>query len=172
MKYSRSLIKAFLIFPANVMGVMPAFFIWCSRPEGMLETYPYSFHGVRCLAGVLLIGLGAKLCWRTVSLFTEKGEGTPAPFDPPKNLVIQGPYRYSRNPMMIGVWLVLSGEAIIFGSVLLVGWLTIFLSLCLLLIPFWEEPELEKRFEQTYREYKQRVPRWIPHFKKNSLRYL
>jgi protein-S-isoprenylcysteine O-methyltransferase Ste14 len=109
-----------------------------------------------------LLAVGAWLCWKTVSLFTEYGEGTPAPFDPPKKLVILGPYLYVRNPMMIGVWLVLSGEALIFGSVSLWIWLLIFLSMCLVLIPVWEEPELEDRFGTPYREYMQEVPRWIP----------
>tara|TARA_B100000686_G_C16438190_1_gene785614 strand:+ start:269 stop:775 length:507 start_codon:yes stop_codon:yes gene_type:complete len=168
MKYSRSLVKAFLIFPANVMGGIPLFLVWCSRKGGPLESYSYSFQGLRFLVGVLLFGLGAWLCWKTVSLFTERGEGTPAPFDPPRRLVIEGPYCYSRNPMMIGVWLVLSGETIIFGSIPLGAWLSAFLGLCLLLIPFWEEPELEKRFGQPYRDYKQKVPRWIPGFRKIS----
>jgi len=162
MKFSRPLIKAFLIFPLNVMGVIPAFLVWCSRPEGILGRFQYEFSNLRFLIGALLLAVGAWLCWKTVSLFTEYGEGTPAPFDPPKKLVILGPYLYVRNPMMIGVWLVLSGEALIFGSVSLWIWLLIFLSMCLVLIPVWEEPELEDRFGTPYREYMQEVPRWIP----------
>jgi len=162
MKLSRSLIKAFLIFPVNVMGVIPALLIWCSRPGGVLERFPYSFNDFRSLAGVLLIGAGATLCWKTVSLFTEVGEGTPAPFDPPKKLVIQGPYLTMRNPMMVGVWLVLLGEALLFGSLPLGLWFLVFLVLCLILIPVWEEPDLEKRFGEPYRDYKLKVPSWVP----------
>lgn len=160
MKLSRSLIKAFLIFPVNVMGVIPAFLIWCSRSGGMLEHFPYSFHAFRSVGGTLLILAGAVLCWKTVSLFTEFGEGTPAPFDPPKKLVIRGPYVHMRNPMMVGVWLVLSGEALLFGSLPLATWFLVFLILCLILIPVWEEPDLEKRFGEPYREYMRKVPRW------------
>lgn len=160
MKLSRSLVKAFLIFPLNVMGVIPALLLWCSRPGGVLERFPYSFADFRSLAGILLIASGAGLCWKTVSLFTEVGEGTPAPFDPPRKLVIQGPYTYVRNPMMLGVWLVLLGEALLFGSVLLGAWFLFFCGLCLVLIPVWEEPDLEKRFGEPYREYKRKVPRW------------
>ncbi len=103
---------------------------------------------------------GAGLCWKTVSLFTEVGEGTPAPFDPPRKLVTQGPYAHVRNPMMIGVWLVLLGEAFAFGSVPLVVWFLVFCGLCLILIPVLEEPDLENRFGEPYREYKLKVPRW------------
>ncbi len=162
MKFSRSLVQAFLIFPVNVMGVIPAFLIWCSRPGGMLDQFSYSFSGLRFAVGILLIGFGAGLCWKTVSLFTEYGEGTPAPYDPPKKLVIQGPYVFMRNPMMVGVCLVLSGEAVLFGSVPLWIWFLVFLGLCLVLIPVWEEPDLEKRLGEPYRDYKQKVPRWIP----------
>lgn len=160
MKLSRSLIKAFLIFPVNVMGVVPALLIWCSRPGGVLQHFPYSFSSFRSLAGILLTSAGAGLCWKTVSLFTEVGEGTPAPFDPPRKLVTQGPYAHVRNPMMIGVWLVLLGEAFAFGSVPLVVWFLVFCGLCLILIPVLEEPDLENRFGEPYREYKLKVPRW------------
>ena len=109
-----------------------------------------------------MVFVGVGLCWKTVSLFTEQGEGTPAPFDPPKKLVILGPYVWVRNPMMVGVWLVLLGEALIFGSLPLGIWLLIFIGLCLILIPVWEEPDLERRFGEPYREYMRQVPRWIP----------
>ena len=160
MKFSRPLIKAFLIFPINVMGVIPTFLVWCSRPGGVLERFPYSFSNVRSLVAMLLIAVGAGLCWKTVSLFIEYGEGTPAPFDPPRKLVIRGPYIYMRNPMMVSVCLVLSGEALLFASVPLGLWFLFFFGLCLILIPLWEEPDLEKRFGESYREYKQKVPRW------------
>jgi protein-S-isoprenylcysteine O-methyltransferase Ste14 len=162
MKLSRSLVKAFLIFPLNVMGVIPALLIWCSRTGGILEPFSYGFNSLRFLAGIFLVTLGAGLCWKTVSLFTEVGEGTPAPFDPPRKLVIEGPYTYLRNPMMVGVWLVLLGESLIFSSVLLGAWFLVFCGLCLILIPIWEEPDLEKRFGEPYRKYERNVPRWIP----------
>ena len=162
MKLSRSLIKAFLIFPLNVMGVIPALLVCNFRSGKILENFPYIFNSARTFSGLLLIAVGSVLCWKTVSVFTELGEGTPAPFDPPKKLVTQGPYLYTRNPMMAGVCLVLAGETLLFGSVALGVWLLFFLMLNLILIPVWEEPDLERRLGEPYREYKQRVPRWIP----------
>ena len=164
MKLSRSLVKAFLIFPLNVMGVIPSFLIWCSRPGGILERFPYDFNSLKFIAGTLLVSSGLGLCWKTVSLLTEVGEGTPAPFDPPRKLVIEGPYIYLRNPMMVGVCLVLFGESLIFGSVLLGAWFLTVCGLCLILIPVLEEPGLKKRFGDPYREYESKVPRWLPNF--------
>ena len=162
MKVSPSLIKAFFLFPFNVMGTVPAFLLWCSRPGGWLEGFQFSFGLLQSIAGAMLSAAGLYLCWITVSLFTEIGQGTPAPFDPPKKLVIQGIYRFSRNPMMIGVWCVLFGESILFGSLPVLSWCLFFVIACLLVIPLWEEPELEKRFGEPYLSYKNNVPRWLP----------
>ena len=170
MKLSRSLVKAFLIFPLNVMGVIPSFMIWCSRSGGILERFPCDFNSLKFIAGTLLVASGLGLCWKTVSLFTEVGEGTPAPFDPPRKLVIEGPYIYLRNPMMVGVWLVLFGESLIFGSVLLGAWFLAVCGLSLILIPVWEEPDLVKRFGKPYQKYERKVPRWLPKFSLNNNR--
>ena len=162
MKFSRSLIIAFLIFPMNVMGVIPALLLWHSQPGRALEYFAIGFDAMRSVGGATMVALGLALCWKTVALFSEYGEGTPAPYDPPKKLVVQGPYIYIRNPMMVGVWLVLSGEAILFGSIPIGLWFLLFLGSCLILIPLWEEPDLEKRLGESYKHYKQKVPRWIP----------
>jgi protein-S-isoprenylcysteine O-methyltransferase Ste14 len=162
MKASPSLIKAFFLFPFNVMGTVPAFLLWCSRPGSWLEGFSFSFGLWQSIAGTLLIVAGVFLCWITVSLFTDIGQGTPAPFDPPRKLVVQGIYRYSRNPMMIGVWSVLLGESMLFGSLLVLAWCLFFVVACLLMIPLWEELELEKRFGESYLSYKRNVSRWLP----------
>ncbi|MCH7761929.1 isoprenylcysteine carboxylmethyltransferase family protein [candidate division TA06 bacterium] len=98
-------------------------------------------------------------------LLINRGRGTPAPFDPPSEFVVLGPYRYVRNPMMIGglgadlaVSLILSSlSGILF---------TLLLSLLVhLFIIRVEEPGLQQRFGQPYFEYKKKVPRWIPKIK-------
>ncbi len=166
MKVTPSLIKAFIIFPLNVMGVIPGFLLWCSREGGFFEKYPLSFDLIRSFPGGLLIGAGASLCWISVSLFSEYGGGgTPAPYDPPKLFVARGVYTHVRNPMMIGVILVLLGEAMLSGSLPVFIWALIFFQACLILIPLWEEPDLERRFGEAYLKYNSKVPRWIPKLK-------
>jgi protein-S-isoprenylcysteine O-methyltransferase Ste14 len=90
------------------------------------------------------------------------GEGTPAPWEPTRKLVLHGPYRCVRNPMMIGVMLILLAEALLLQSWGIAIWLAVFLLLNLIYLPQVEEKGLEHRFGEAYREYKANVPRWIP----------
>lgn len=98
----------------------------------------------------------------TNRLFATVGHGTLAPWNPPQRLVVRGVYRHVRNPMMLGVFCILLGEAIFFGSVWLLGWFGTFVAMVLIVIPLVEEPGLAKRFDDDYVRYKQNVPRWIP----------
>lgn len=98
----------------------------------------------------------------TISIFATIGEGTLAPWDPPKRLVVRGVYRHVRNPMISGVLFVLLGEAILFGSMPVFVWFGVFALINAIYIPFVEERALENRFGDDYRLYKQNVPRWIP----------
>ncbi|MDH3852581.1 MAG: isoprenylcysteine carboxylmethyltransferase family protein, partial [Deltaproteobacteria bacterium] len=90
------------------------------------------------------------------------GKGTPAPWDPPKRLVIRGPYRHVRNPMITGALLVLLAEATLFQSLPIAIWMTVFFIGNAIYFPFIEEKGLEKRFGDEYRNYKANVPRWLP----------
>jgi len=113
-------------------------------------------------AGGLLIAIGAALYFRCAFDFTTAGRGTPGAWDPPKKLVIRGPYRYVRNPMYIGAGLVLLGEAALYGSYAVLRWFLIFAAAVNLFIFFYEEPTLRRLFGKEYEEYCRRVPRWIP----------
>ncbi|NOR22417.1 MAG: hypothetical protein GQ476_07025, partial [Candidatus Aminicenantes bacterium] len=106
------------------------------------------------------IGLG--LCIWTVTLFMKFSKGTPAPWDPPKKLVIRGPYCYVRNPMIISVMLMLLAEALLFQSWPIAAWLVVFFIGNSIYFPLVEEKSLDKRFGDDYREYKAHVRRWIP----------
>jgi protein-S-isoprenylcysteine O-methyltransferase Ste14 len=75
----------------------------------------------------LAFGLG--LAVATVRLFVRHGEGTPAPWDPPRKLVVRGPYRHVRNPMIAGVLLVLMGEALLLRCWPLGGWMALYFPL-------------------------------------------
>jgi protein-S-isoprenylcysteine O-methyltransferase Ste14 len=100
---------------------------------------------------------------QTISLFMTIGKGTLAPWDATQKLVIKGPYRYVRNPMISGVFAILLGEAILSGSFPLFGWFLFAVLLNMVYILLSEEPGLSVRFSNEYTIYKQHVPRWIPH---------
>ena len=90
------------------------------------------------------------------------GKGTLAPWDPTKELVAAGPYRYVRNPMISAVASMLLGEALFHLSLVFAIWLCVFVTINHVYFLLLEEPGLEKRFGDSYRAYKQNVPRWIP----------
>ena len=97
--------------------------------------------------------------------FAMRGGGTPAPIDPPKKLVIVGPYRIVRNPMYWSVLFVMLGEAAVLHSAPLAEWAVLFfLSTCLFVL-FYEEPTLRANFGAEYEDYCRRVPRWLPYWK-------
>ena len=112
--------------------------------------------------GRWLVFAGLGLAVWTVKLFVNFGDGTPAPWDPPKKLVIRGPYRHVRNPMITGAVLMLLAEAMLFQSWPISLWMVIFFMGNAIYFPLVEEKGLEKRFGDSYRKYKAHVPRWIP----------
>jgi protein-S-isoprenylcysteine O-methyltransferase Ste14 len=114
------------------------------------------------LIGVALIALGFALWVWTVRLFMRIGKGTLAPWDPTQRLVVKGPYRHVRNPMITAVLAVLLGEAAVFGSPGLLTWAALFLGINWVYFVLLEEPGLERRFGDEYRAYRRNVPRWIP----------
>jgi protein-S-isoprenylcysteine O-methyltransferase Ste14 len=111
-------------------------------------------------AVVTLLGL-ALFSW-CVSLFARVGQGTLAPWDPTRNLVASGPYRYVRNPMISGVALMLFGQTLLWGSWAVGLWAGAFVGINHLYFVLVEEPGLQERFGETYRRYKANVPRWVP----------
>jgi protein-S-isoprenylcysteine O-methyltransferase Ste14 len=139
--------------PAAILAVGGVDVGWgLDRPWGVVPV----------LAGVALIGLGLALWYRTVRLFARAGEGTLAPWDPTRRLVVLGPYRHVRNPMITGVLLVLGGEAGLFGSLGVLAWAGAFLLVNAVWFPLVEEPGLVRRFGEDYEAYRGNVPRWIP----------
>lgn len=97
-----------------------------------------------------------------VVLFARVGRGTLAPWDPTQRLVMAGPYRYVRNPMISSVAAMLVAEALYFGSLLLAGWSLLFVVINHLYFIGVEEPGLVRRFGRQYVDYANRVPRWVP----------
>lgn len=117
-------------------------------------------------AGWLLIAGGIALYFACAFWgFALRGKGTPAPIDPPKKLVEEGPYRIVRNPMYWSVALVMLGEGLVFHSLTLVEVAAAFFVAANLFVLFYEEPVLRRKFGAEYEDYCRRVPRWLPRFK-------
>ena len=114
------------------------------------------------LAGGVFLAVGLALFVASLRRFAGEGQGTPAPWDPPRALVVRGPYRFVRNPMISGVVFVLFGEALALVSLPHAAWAALFLALNLVYIPLVEEPGLERRFGASYREYRANVRRILP----------
>ena len=113
-------------------------------------------------AGGAALGLGLTLFAASLWRFIAVGKGTLAPWDPPRRLVVSGPYRYVRNPMISGVVFILIGEALVLRSVPHAWWAALFVAVNLVVIVGFEEPQLTQRFGEPYREYCRHVPRLLP----------
>jgi protein-S-isoprenylcysteine O-methyltransferase Ste14 len=122
----------------------------------------HSLLRLQVFAGAVVFAWGFALFAWCVSLFARVGRGTLAPWDPTRHLVVVGPYRYVRNPMISGVALMLLGEAAFWDSGAVGLWAASFLAINHLYFVLSEESGLERRFGQEYRTYKAEVPRWIP----------
>lgn len=108
---------------------------------------------------------GGVLLWIWAVLQFAKAKGTPVPVSPPAKLVDTGPYAYVRNPMLLGVFLILFAVAILIGSSsLLFVFAPAFVGCSILEFKLIEEPELDKRIGEEYREYKRKTPFLIPKF--------
>ncbi len=151
-------LRAILLLPFNVLLVIPSLLLWWTRGAWTLP----SPSQLRLWIALTCFGLGLSLMAWTIRRFEREGEGTLAPWDPTRRLVVTGVYRHVRNPMITGVVANLAGEAVLFGSVALAAWALLFFIGNALYIPLSEEPGLERRFGEEYRRYKHNVPRWIP----------
>jgi len=118
--------------------------------------------GVLQIGGMMITAAGAVIALWCVFTFAFVGRGTPAPFDPPRRLVIRGPYRFVRNPMYIGAILALLGAALFYGSLSIFTYAGVFFLATHLFVVFYEEPTLRQTFGSDYETYCSRVSRWWP----------
>jgi protein-S-isoprenylcysteine O-methyltransferase Ste14 len=116
------------------------------------------------IAGMIITAAGAMIALWCVFAFVFVGKGTPAPFDPPRRLVVHGPYRVVRNPMYIGAILALLGAALFYGSLSILIYAGAFVFATHLFVVFYEEPTLRRTFGSDYEAYCRRVGRWWPAF--------
>jgi protein-S-isoprenylcysteine O-methyltransferase Ste14 len=144
-----------LLVPGTVVGLVPWLIL---RGTGGVEIA----EGALPFLGFGLIGLGLVVYLRCAYDFTFAGRGTPFPLDPPREFVARGLYRYTRNPMYLGFAGLVVGEALVFGS----WWLVVYAGLlCVvwhLFVVRHEEPDLRRRFGESYERYCGEVSRWLP----------
>ena len=112
--------------------------------------------------GLVVSVVGAAIYAWTAWNFAQTGRGTPAPLDPPKTVVAVGLYRWVRNPMYIGVLLIILGQAIAYGSLILVVYAVVMWLVVHAFVVLYEEPDLLRRFGDSYESYRRAVPRWLP----------
>jgi len=168
---SRWLLRSIIILPGTTLVFIPAILLWISSntPYAPKVVSPTSLLFWLAI-GLAAVGVGLAI-W-TVRLLLHYGEGTPAPWDPTRKLVLEGPYLHVRNPMISGAILIMLAEAILFNSWPVLLWWFAFLIFNLFYIPLVEEKNLEDRFGEVYLRYKQNVPRWLPTIRPFSDTYL
>jgi protein-S-isoprenylcysteine O-methyltransferase Ste14 len=107
---------------------------------------------------------GGLIMLRCIWDFAWTGRGTPAPFDPPRRLVIRGLYRWVRNPMYLGMGLFLLGEALLLPQITrgLLAVIAVAGVSVTLFVMVYEEPVLRGKFGADYETYCRHVRRWIP----------
>jgi len=145
-----------LLLPSMVIVVIPYWIIADNPNTAGASSWFLQVAGV-----ALFIAAFALFAW-CLALFARLGQGTLAPWDPTRKMVAAGPYALVRNPMISAVVLMLFGEALFFNHMALYSWALAFLVINHVYFIFSEEPGLEKRFGESYRLYKARVPRWLP----------
>jgi protein-S-isoprenylcysteine O-methyltransferase Ste14 len=159
MKFVRHVLSIALL-PFTVAVLVP---LWLARNNDISPALgTTALEMFAQIVGVLLLVVGLMLFSASLRKFATDGEGTLAPWDPPRRLVVRGPYRYVRNPMISGVVFVLFGEALALISRPHFVWALIFLAANFIYIPLLEETGLRHRFGDSYVEYCRHVPRLIP----------
>ncbi len=143
------------LLPGVVAGWVPWRYLGLRRVHLGLSRLHQATGAACFVAGVALLGL---CVWE----FARSGRGTLSPVDPPRELVVRGPYRHVRNPMYLGVTAIVLGEALAaWSGALFLYWAAWFAAVNLVVVGY-EEPSLRRRFGASYERYAGRVRRWIP----------
>lgn len=145
-----------IIAPGTIAGYIPLALL---RQGPQIET------GIFAYLAFPLWGIGGIVLLWSFWNFLNEGHGTPAPIDPPKELVVAGFYRYVRNPMYVGILAAILGHFLWFGYwSLLIYALVVFIAVNTF-VTYYEEPTLKRKFGTAYEDYLRKVPRWIPRFR-------
>jgi protein-S-isoprenylcysteine O-methyltransferase Ste14 len=141
-----------VLVPGTVAGYLPWFF---TRGESFAW-------GAGTALALLLFAAGGAIYFWCLWDFASFGRGTPAPIDAPKRLVVRGLYRYTRNPMYVGVLTVILAWVVLFGALGLLVYAAGVGTCFQLFVVYYEEPQLRRAFGKSYDEYQARVGRWLP----------
>lgn len=144
------------LFVALVLVLLPARVL-----EWSATSAPAAF-GAAQLTGLVIAIVGGGIALWCVLAFAMLGQGTPAPFDPPRRLVVRGPYKFVRNPMYLGAIVALTGAAVYYQSLPLLAFAAVFALITHLFVIWYEEPTLAQAFDGDYAAYRSRVHRWLP----------
>jgi protein-S-isoprenylcysteine O-methyltransferase Ste14 len=153
-------LASIVVLPGVVAIVIPR---WIAEQRHIALTAPHDLASLAAvICGVAILVAGTTLFAACLFYFWSRGRGTLAPWDPPRRFVVEGPYRFVRNPMISGVTFIVLGEACILRSPPLAAWAGVFALMNVVYIPLLEEPMLAARFGEPYRRYQQAVRRFLP----------
>ena len=148
--------------PFSMLVIIPQYLIYISdRYDLPFYGFPYSE-----IISVVLMWIGASVAIYSGALMFLFGKGSPAVTSSPQKIMQKNIYAYFRHPMMWALTLVLAGEVMYHGMLILLVWFVAWLRIQQLYVVNYEEPQLEKRFGDSYRDYCQQVPRWFPRLSK------
>jgi protein-S-isoprenylcysteine O-methyltransferase Ste14 len=147
----------FVVAPGAVAGLLPW---WLTGYR--TAPAPGWLLGLRLVVGALVLLAGLVVLVRAFARFVREGRGTPAPVAPTEVLVVGGEYRYVRNPMYVAVVACVLGQALVLGSLALVGYAVVVWLAMAAFVRWYEEPTLQARYGSRYEEYRRAVPAWIP----------
>jgi protein-S-isoprenylcysteine O-methyltransferase Ste14 len=155
-------VRAIALLPVMNVIIVPALILaWMQHAALPWTNGAAAGIAVAAIALLVLVG-GLTLAAHSIALFVLRGDGTLAPWDPAQRLIMAGAYRYCRNPLKAGLFLILLGECLLLGSPALAWWAGAFILANLLYIRLAEEPGLRARFGKSYEHYCATVPRWWP----------
>jgi protein-S-isoprenylcysteine O-methyltransferase Ste14 len=142
-----------VLVPGSIAGWLPWYISGWRRPR---------LDGALGFVGVFFAVLGWLVLLWCARDFAVRGRGTPNPADPPRALVVDGLYRFVRNPMYVAIVTSLLGQAAMFRSSAVVWYAAIVALGFHLRVVAFEEPKLSELFGDSYADYRRRVPRWLP----------
>jgi protein-S-isoprenylcysteine O-methyltransferase Ste14 len=144
-----------VLVPGTVLFLIPFALV-------RLKIGPHFDPGPARYLGLVPLAAGVAAIGWCFADFIRRGRGTPAPYDPPRELVVAGLYRYVRNPQYVGVLAAVLGETLLTGGAVLLGYAAVLAIGYHLFVTRYEEPALSRLFGDAYARYRATVPRWIP----------